>query len=186
LFPLGKRFMVIATQNPIEQQGTYPLPEAQLDRFIFKHVLDYPKREEEIEIVRRHGSRTGSPKPKDLGVKAVVSRKDIDAAVDVVSTVRLTDEVTHYVVDLVRGTRNNPLFPALWALGAAWIAGLIGLIIIDIFLSPKRKDMEFEVKAPRSFFIGETEQVWFKYDYGVSKSFAPRSPECRLSVNDRF
>jgi len=78
------------------------------------------------------------------------------------------------------------LFPALWALGAAWIAGLIGLIIIDIFLSPKRKDMEFDVKAPGSFFIGETEQVWFKYDYGVSKSFAPRSPECRLSVNDRF
>ena len=109
-FPLGNRFMVIATQNPIEQQGTYPLPEAQLDRFIFKHVLDYPSREEEIEIVRRHGSRSGSPDPKDLGVKAVVSQKDLNAAVNAVSTVRLTDEVTNYVVDLVRGTRNNPLF----------------------------------------------------------------------------
>ena len=109
-FPLGSRFMVIATQNPIEQQGTYPLPEAQLDRFIFKHVLDYPTREEEIEIVRRHGSRTGSPKAKDLGVKAVVTRKELDAAVALVGTVRLTDEVTNYVVDLVRGTRNNPLF----------------------------------------------------------------------------
>ena len=109
-FPLGSRFMVIATQNPIEQQGTYPLPEAQLDRFIFKHVLDYPSREEEIEIVSRHGSRTGSPKAADLGVKAVVTRKELDAAVAAVSTVRLTDEVTHYVVDLVRGTRNNPLF----------------------------------------------------------------------------
>ena len=109
-FPLGNRFMVIATQNPIEQQGTYPLPEAQLDRFIFKHVLDYPTREEEIEIVQRHGSRTGSPKAKDLGVNAVVTRKELDAAVDLVGTVRLTDEVTHYVVDLVRGTRNNPLF----------------------------------------------------------------------------
>ena len=109
-FPLGSRFMVIATQNPIEQQGTYPLPEAQLDRFIFKHVLDYPTREEEIEIVRRHGSRTGSPKAKDLGVKSVVTRKDLEAAIASVSTVRLTDEVTNYVVDLVRGTRNNPLF----------------------------------------------------------------------------
>lgn len=109
-FALGSRFMVIATQNPIEQQGTYPLPEAQLDRFIFKHVLDYPSREEEIEIVRRHGARTGSPKAKDLGVKSVVSRKELDAAVAAVATVRLTDDVTHYVVDLVRGTRNNPLF----------------------------------------------------------------------------
>ena len=109
-FPLGSRFMVIATQNPIEQQGTYPLPEAQLDRFIFKHVLDYPTREEEIEIVRRHGTRTGSPKAQDLGVKSVVTRKDLEAAIASVSTVRLTDEVTNYVVDLVRGTRNNPLF----------------------------------------------------------------------------
>ncbi len=109
-FPLGDRFMVIATQNPIEQQGTYPLPEAQLDRFIFKHVLDYPTREEEIEIVRLHGARTGSAKPKDMGVKSVVTRKHIDAAVAATAGVRLTDEVTHYVVDLVRGTRSNPLF----------------------------------------------------------------------------
>ncbi len=76
------------------------------------------------------------------------------------------------------------LFPALWALGAAWIAGLAGLIILDIFLSIPRKKMDFEVKAPGSFYIGETEQVWFKYDYGNAS--APRSPECRLSVNDRF
>ena len=109
-FPLGERFMVIATQNPIEQQGTYPLPEAQLDRFIFKHVLDYPSREEEIEIVRRHGSRAGTPDPAALGVKPVVTQADLKAAVSAVSTVRLTDEVTNYVVDLVRGTRNNPLF----------------------------------------------------------------------------
>lgn len=109
-FPLGDRFMVIATQNPIEQQGTYPLPEAQLDRFIFKHVLEYPTREEEIEIVKRHGSRTGSPSPKALGVKSVITRKHVDAAVKAVGTVRLTEDVTHYVVDLVRGTRDNPLF----------------------------------------------------------------------------
>lgn len=109
-FPLGKRFMVIATQNPIEQQGTYPLPEAQLDRFMFKHVLDYPTREEEIEIVRRHGSKTGSPSLKDLGVKAVVKKSAIEAAVATAGAVKLTDEVTHYIVDLVRGTRNNPLF----------------------------------------------------------------------------
>ena len=109
-FPLGKHFMVIATQNPIEQQGTYPLPEAQLDRFIFKHILDYPTRDEEIEIVRRHGSRTGSPSLKSLGVKSVVKETDVDKAVAAVNTVKLTDDVTHYIVDLVRGTRDNPLF----------------------------------------------------------------------------
>ncbi|MGJ8562729.1 MAG: AAA family ATPase [Alphaproteobacteria bacterium] len=109
-FDLGNRFMVIATQNPIEQQGTYPLPEAQLDRFLFKHVLEYPTREQEIEIVNLHGARSGSRTAKDLGVKSLVSRKQIDAAVAAVESVRLTDEVTHYVVDLVRGTRNNPLF----------------------------------------------------------------------------
>ena len=109
-FPLGKYFMVIATQNPIEQQGTYPLPEAQLDRFIFKHILDYPTRDEEIEIVKRHGSRTGSPSLTSLGVKSVVKKAEIDKAVAAVNTVKLTDEVTHYIVDLVRGTRDNPLF----------------------------------------------------------------------------
>lgn len=74
--------------------------------------------------------------------------------------------------------------PFLWTLGAAWIAGLAGLIVLDVFLAVTRKKMQFEVEAPASFYIGETEQVWFKYDYG--KSSPPRHPECRLSVNDRF
>ena len=74
--------------------------------------------------------------------------------------------------------------PALWALGAAWIAGLVGLIILDVFLSTPRRKMTFDVKAPGSFYIGDTEQVWFRYGYGEASP--PRSPECRLSVNDRF
>ena len=53
---LADHFMVVATQNPIEQQGTYPLPEAQLDRFLFKHTLDYPGEEEELSIVKKHGA----------------------------------------------------------------------------------------------------------------------------------
>jgi len=97
-FPLGKLFTVIATQNPIEQQGTYPLPEAQLDRFLFKHVLDYPSREEEIEIVTRHGAQSGSPSAKDMGVKSVVTKKELEMAVKTTGNVRLTEEVTHYVV----------------------------------------------------------------------------------------
>lgn len=108
--PLGKNFMVIATQNPIEQQGTYPLPEAQLDRFLFKHVLDYPTRDEEIEIIQRHGSRSGTPDIKSLGVKPIATATSIKAAKAVIPDIRLGEDITHYIVDLVRGTRSNPLF----------------------------------------------------------------------------
>ena len=68
---LGDEFMVVATQNPIEQQGTYPLPEAQLDRFLFKIIIDYPSRDEEREIVRRHGHRSAMPKLEDFGLQPV-------------------------------------------------------------------------------------------------------------------
>jgi len=98
-FPLGDNFMVVATQNPIEQQGTYPLPEAQLDRFLFKHILSYPQRDEEIRIVQQHGQRS-----------AVMTKASLKTARDAISAIHLNDEVTHYVVDLVRGTRDNPLF----------------------------------------------------------------------------
>ena len=104
---LSDRFTVIATQNPIEQQGTYPLPEAQLDRFLFKQTLDYPSAEEERKIVAAHGSRAGLPDPKTLGVEAVVKGKEITDAVAVVANVRLTDEIIAYVTDLVRATRTS-------------------------------------------------------------------------------
>src|ERR1700740_2052450 len=61
-YPLGDEFMVVATQNPIEQPGTYPLPEAQLDRFLFKIIIIHPGRDEEREIVRRHGHRSAMPR----------------------------------------------------------------------------------------------------------------------------
>lgn len=109
-YPLGARFMVIATQNPIEQQGTYPLPEAQLDRFLFKHNLDYPDYDEEIRIVAQHGARTGSPTAADMGVKPTVKKKQLDDAIKTVANVQLTDEVITYVVNLIRATRENPLF----------------------------------------------------------------------------
>ena len=66
--PLGDAFIVIATQNPIEQEGTYPLPEAQLDRFLFKIPIGYPTREEEREIVQLHGHRTAMPRLPDFGI----------------------------------------------------------------------------------------------------------------------
>jgi len=105
--PLSPRFTVVATQNPIEQQGTYPLPEAQLDRFLFKHVLDYPSLEQERAIIAAHGSRTGQMDPAALGVEAVAEAAVIAAAVETVAEVRLTDEVIGYVADLVRATRES-------------------------------------------------------------------------------
>ncbi len=109
-FPLGDNFMVVATQNPIEQQGTYPLPEAQLDRFLFKHILSYPSRDEEFRIVEQHGQRSGTPTMAELGLKTVMTKSALSAARKVIANIHLNDEVTHYVVDLVRGTRDNPLF----------------------------------------------------------------------------
>lgn len=105
--PLGRRFTVVATQNPIEQQGTYPLPEAQLDRFLFKQVLAYPTAEQERAIIAAQGARTGQMDPAALGVQTVAEAASIDAAVDAVADVRLTDEVVAYVADLVRATRDS-------------------------------------------------------------------------------
>lgn len=80
---LGWDFMVVATQNPIEQQGTYPLPEAQLDRFLFKIVMGYPERDEEKEIVLRHGASPAMPRPADFGVGAAATRAELAAAREV-------------------------------------------------------------------------------------------------------
>lgn len=104
---LSDRFTVIATQNPIEQQGVYPLPEAQLDRFLFKQTLDYPSREDELLVVEAHGSHGGMPDPVALGVKPVADAAAVAAAIAAVSQVRLVPEITAYVVDLVRATRES-------------------------------------------------------------------------------
>jgi MoxR-like ATPase len=106
--PLSDRFMVVATQNPLEQQGTYPLPEAQLDRFLFKQVLTYPSREEERRIITTHGLRSGQADPAAMGVAQVADAAWIRAATDTVAAVRLSDEIIDYVLDLVRATRETP------------------------------------------------------------------------------
>ncbi|WP_414641781.1 AAA family ATPase [Brevundimonas sp.] len=104
---LSDRFTVIATQNPIEQQGVYPLPEAQLDRFLFKQTLDYPSRDDELKVVEAHGSRGGMPDPVALGVQPVADAAAVAAAIAMVGRVRLAPEITAYVVDLVRATRES-------------------------------------------------------------------------------
>jgi MoxR-like ATPase len=105
---LPARFMVIATQNPIEQQGVYPLPEAQLDRFLFKHLMLYPSAEEERRIVAGHGARLGAPNAADWGIQTVVEPGQLEEALATVGAVPMVDEVTNYVVALVRATREAP------------------------------------------------------------------------------
>jgi MoxR-like ATPase len=105
---LSERFMVVATQNPLEQQGTYPLPEAQLDRFLFKQTLAYPSREEERKIVAEYGMQSGHSDPADRGVSQAVTAEQLGEAHKAVAGIRLTDEIVGYVLDLVRSTRETP------------------------------------------------------------------------------
>jgi MoxR-like ATPase len=104
---LPPRFMVVATQNPIENQGVYPLPEAQLDRFLFKLLVPYPDEAEEARIVATYGSRSGPQKPADLGVTPVSNAQMLATASAALDHVTVADEITQYVVRLVRATREH-------------------------------------------------------------------------------
>jgi MoxR-like ATPase len=106
-YALGDDFMVVATQNPIEQQGTYPLPEAQLDRFLFKMIIDHPSRDEEREIVRRHGHRSAMPRVEDFGLKAVADGATLAQVREAVTRIRLSDPLVDYIVDVIRATREH-------------------------------------------------------------------------------
>jgi len=101
-------FLVLATQNPIEYEGTYPLPEAQQDRFLFKVVLDYPAPEEEVEVLRRWDSGIQLRDPVQAGVQPVLGRKDLAEVQAEVTKVTFSPELTKYVVDLAIATRNAP------------------------------------------------------------------------------
>jgi MoxR-like ATPase len=121
--PLSDHFMVVATMNPIEQQGTYPLPEAQLDRFLFKQVLTYPSLDEERKIVATHGQKIGHPDPAQLGVEQIADAGAIAQSINVVAGIHLTDEIVAYIVDLVRATRVTPdLESGVSPRGAAMLA----------------------------------------------------------------
>lgn len=99
-FPLEDPFLVLATQNPIEQEGTYPLPEAQVDRFMLKLTATYPRKEEELEILNR--MTTGEP----VEVEQVVSLEDIVRARSIINRVYMDEKIKQYIVDLVFATRN--------------------------------------------------------------------------------
>jgi MoxR-like ATPase len=100
-FPLPKPFLVLATQNPVEQEGTYPLPEAQVDRFMLKVVLGYPNKEEEKQIIRSNIAKAGMPTANQI-----LKPEDIIKARETVREVYMDEKIEQYIVDIVFATRN--------------------------------------------------------------------------------
>ena len=99
--------MVVATQNPIESEGVYPLPEAQLDRFLFKLLVPYPSPEEEARIVTRFAQRQGPPRPAEFGIAAVTDAAQLSGIAAALDQVTLAPDIVDYVVRLVRATRET-------------------------------------------------------------------------------
>ena len=99
--PLSNPFMVLATQNPIEQEGTYPLPEAQVDRFMFKISLDYPSRQEELEIIRRMAKSQ-----PDISVDRILSADDFSRLRLLLDKVFMDEKIEKYILDIVGSTRT--------------------------------------------------------------------------------
>ncbi|WMJ71898.1 MoxR family ATPase [Cytophagaceae bacterium ABcell3] len=102
---MGKPFMVLATQNPVEQEGTYRLPEAQLDRFLFKIDVTYPSRKEEVQMLYNHHKRKGAP---DLSViNAVLDPEKIENFRAIVQNIHVEDKIIDYIAAIVEQTRND-------------------------------------------------------------------------------
>ena len=105
-YPMAAPFMVLATQNPIEQEGTYALPEAQLDRFLFKIKVDYPSLEEEIKIIQTHHERKGA-KPQEL-IKDVMTPTKLKEFKSKIQDVIVEEKIIKYIADIITNTRNHP------------------------------------------------------------------------------
>jgi MoxR-like ATPase len=121
-YPLGEWFTVLATQNPVEQEGTYPLPEAEIDRFLFKIQIGYPGEQDEVRVVATHHAGDVLP----VGSSPVLSAGDLGKARAIVNSTLPREEILHYAVSLVRSTREHPAIAvgasprsALWMVRAA-------------------------------------------------------------------
>ena len=106
--PLPVPFMVAATQNPVEYEGTYPLPEAQLDRFLLKALMPLPPREDEVAVIQRHAAGFDPHDLAGAGLRAVATAGDLAAGSAMVAHVSASAEVVGYIVDIARATRHSP------------------------------------------------------------------------------
>ncbi|MEM6275836.1 MAG: MoxR family ATPase [Pseudomonadota bacterium] len=102
---LGENFIVVATQNPIEQQGTYPLPEAQLDRFLFKVLIDFPPEDVEMQILQHHAKKPVEAGRETGGLETVLTAADLAESRKVIDGIILDDDILSYILRLVRATR---------------------------------------------------------------------------------
>ncbi len=161
-FTLADPFLVLATQNPIEQEGTYPLPEAQVDRFMLKVVVDYPSADEERKIIDRMAG--GVPTQE---IQAVTNAEEIIAAREVVEQIFVDEKVRSYIVDLVRATRD----PA-----AAGIAKLEGLI--EMGASPRASIWLMKAAKAQAFLEGRS----YATPHDV-KSLAPDVMRHRIALS---
>lgn len=108
MIELPNPYMVFATQNPLEYEGTYPLPEALVDRFLIKIVIDYPSIQAEKEVLKRHNNGFSSIDLDKAGVRALFSAEDILKAREEVQSVQIEDALMDYIVNIIAETRNNP------------------------------------------------------------------------------
>ena len=138
-YPLAEPFFVLATQNPIEQEGTYPLPEAQLDRFMLKLYVDYPSRDEERRILGRVGV------PQEIELQRTIFKTDVRKLRDIVARVAIDDRIADYIVDLVTATRSD---------GARGDMG--PLRYIEFGASPRASIYLYRCAKVRAVFQGRT------------------------------
>ena len=106
-YPLGPPFMVIATQNPLEYEGTYPLPEAQLDRFLFKVIVPYSSQETEMEVLRRYHQGFSATDLDAVGLERVVSAETVAQARATINGITVEDGIIRYITDIVRASRES-------------------------------------------------------------------------------
>ncbi|MEO0911491.1 MAG: MoxR family ATPase [Pseudomonadota bacterium] len=107
-YPLGTDFFVVATQNPIEQQGTYPLPEAQLDRFLFKLLIDFPDASDELDILKLHATQSLDHEARRADIQPVLNAEHLKAGRALVDSIRLDETILLYILKIVRATREDP------------------------------------------------------------------------------
>ena len=119
---LPNPFLVIATQNPVEYEGTYPLPEAQLDRFLFKLQVPYPSAEQEVQMLQRHDQGLNPHDVRGAGIRPVASAADLAAGRAEIDAIRVDPAVLAYIVALCRATRDSPsLLLGVSPRGATWL-----------------------------------------------------------------
>lgn len=133
-YKMDEPFMVLATQNPIEQEGTYALPEAQLDRFLFKIKIDYPTSDEEVQIIQGHHDRKGS-KPQD-NIKAVLTPKKLAEFKKNIHDIIVEEKIINYIANIITNTRNHPHL----YLGASPRASIATLSVAKAFAAISGRD----------------------------------------------